>query len=215
MKRIIKNSEPPSFSDWKGQTINNRQPDYSDLRNPEKHLLKQSLIEEQGGICCYCEIRVIPDNSHIEHFVPQNNPSCNNLDYVNMLSSCQKQTPRGAPRHCGKSKDHDDGCDYDLHLLISPLDTDCENQFEYDKRGNIIPIKDSNGNSDPKSEFSINCLKLNIEKLRKARENMIVGILECLAEGEIQTEFIDHYLQRDANGSLPEFYTAIKYLFGD
>lgn len=60
MKTIYKNDEPQEILQWKRKfkNKNGRVPRYSDL-NEDKNLLhkiflKNSLISEQGHICCYC-----------------------------------------------------------------------------------------------------------------------------------------------------------------
>ncbi len=213
MKQIIKNNEPQEFIDWKNSANEDWQPEYSNLRSPEKDIVKNSLMQEQGGLCCYCEVDITYQDSHIEHFIPQHLPKCDNLDYNNMLCSCQDRLDKRIPRHCGKSKDHDKGCAYHPSLLISPLDKNCETKFEYDMLGNIYPVKDSAGNDDTTASYTINCLQL--QKLRRARNNAIDGILECInfENSTNSSDFINNYLQRDINGIFPEFYTTIKYLF--
>lgn len=58
--------------------------------NPySKEELKQSLIEEQGHICCYCGQAIENDNwSVIEHLNPKTANLCKTYDYTNLLASC-------------------------------------------------------------------------------------------------------------------------------
>ncbi len=193
MKHIIKNKEPHNFTEWKNSGIRK----YSKLKNPLKKEVKNSLIEEQGGICCYCESSIINKDSHIEHFIPQSHLECNDLDYQNLFCSCQNQLKKGSPKHCGMSKDNS----YEEELLISPLDKSCESKFEYDMNGNIYPINDDNS-----AIYTIDCLKLNL--LKRKRKAVIDGIFETLA-----TFDFDSYLKKDKNGYFNEFHTMIESLF--
>ncbi len=58
MKQIVKDQNTPDFDDWKASVNENWQPTYDGLRDPEKKEVKDSLMKEQGYICCYCERRL-------------------------------------------------------------------------------------------------------------------------------------------------------------
>ncbi|HEY9706302.1 MAG TPA: retron system putative HNH endonuclease, partial [Allocoleopsis sp.] len=90
MKYIRKNIEPPDFMNWKNQQkslgVNFN---YKSFQHPQKKIVKESLLREQGYICCYCCRKINQKNSHIEHFLPQSKTDDNlALDYHNMLISC-------------------------------------------------------------------------------------------------------------------------------
>lgn len=200
MKYIIKGNEPQSFIDWKS----NDSKTYSDLRNPIKAELKNALLLEQGYICCYCESKISNNGSHIEHLDPQCNNNGNDLDFDNLLCSCQKQLSAGEPRHCGNSKANDT-------ISIHPLQINCESKFKYNEDGTIE-------STDTYSRDTIEKLKLDIDKLNDLRRNAIEPfIIDPITLEEISEEdtkkFADDYLQLN-NGQYSEFYTTIKYLFG-
>ncbi|MCT4616415.1 MAG: TIGR02646 family protein [Marinifilaceae bacterium] len=209
MKFINKNQEPTEFSDWKNKENENWQPTYNELQNPEKQKVFQSLLDEQGYICCYCERELKNNDYHIEHFKPkdQNEFPELQLEYANLLCSCQRNVNHGEPLHCGNSKKNW----YDDNLLISPLDTDCEEHFSYRADGHIIPSQADN----KKAETTIERLQLNIEKLIDLRKNAIEPFLDGdLTEEELDS-FVNGYLiEKDSNnGKYNEFYTTIQYLF--
>lgn len=112
MKYIKKTEEPTEFTEWKGRA--NEKRSYKNLGNPTKSIVKQALIEEQGYICCYCEQELIETDSHIEHFLPQTSYPEKDIEFSNMLCSCQNQIKKGEPRHCGNLK-------ADQELAISPF----------------------------------------------------------------------------------------------
>ena len=122
MKFIQKKAEPASFANWKALESDEWSPSYRALPGKIKKALKESLIQDQGKICCYCERRLQLDDSHIEHFQPQSSPEVDPLDYSNLLCSCQNRLKPKEPRHCGNSK----GDWFDAELLISPLNEFCE-----------------------------------------------------------------------------------------
>lgn len=65
MRHIVKQSEPSLFTKWKA--CNPTATYKKDLKGIVKHKLKESLIEEQHYLCCYCECRITLETSHIEH----------------------------------------------------------------------------------------------------------------------------------------------------
>lgn len=207
MKHIVKNNEPKSFKAWKDLENDDWQPTYDVLKNPEKKEVKESLINEQGAICCYCEIKLDFDDSHIEHLNPQSNSEDLRLDYNNMLCSCQKELSKGEPRHCGNSK----GGWYDKELFISPLDENCEDKFVYKEDGTIKGI-------DKASQKTIEKLNLHIDKLNELRQKAIEPfiLVDSDSDDEISIDdtkkFAEDYL-KNTNGMYNEFYTTIKYLF--
>ncbi len=104
MKYIEKRDEPQSFTDWKNSANEDWQPSYDKLSGKEKEDIKNALINEQGGICCYCERTLEFNDSHIEHLNPQCTSEEERLDFNNMLCSCQQQLKKREPQHCGNSK---------------------------------------------------------------------------------------------------------------
>ncbi|MDQ7073625.1 MAG: retron system putative HNH endonuclease [Gammaproteobacteria bacterium] len=204
MKWVRKRSEPKIFTDWKALVSEAWQPSYANLGGVEKQAVKQALIQEQGGLCCYCERRLSEADSHIEHFRPQSEPDVDPLDFANMLCSCQSQLRRGEPRHCGNSK----GAWFEEGVLVSPLEPECEGRFSYRGDGGIKPMT----SSDDAASETISHLALDIPKLRALRAAVIAPFLDDLTESEFQN-FVTGYLQYDAQGQYGEFWTVIKYLF--
>lgn len=201
MKTIQKKQEPQEFSDWK-----QAQPrTWNDLRNPVKRIVKRSLSQEQGYICCYCERRLTPDDSHIEHFKPRNNPLVDDLDFSNLLCSCQRQIARGAPKHCGHAKDQ---CDADL--LVSPFDPSCEGRFLFTSDGQILAASES----DAKAQKTIDALNLDIPKLRALRASVIQPFEDSELSVEELKALVKDHLSLSTSGEFGEFWTTINDLFG-
>jgi len=170
MKHIVKDQDTPGFDEWNARANDDWQPTYEDLSGTIKEEVKNSLMKEQGYICCYCERRLTDDDSHIEHFNPRSNNAANPLDYTNMLCSCQNRLEQGEPRHCGHLK----GDWFDNQLLVSPLDPDCEGRFAYTADGKIQPATKS---SDA-ARMTIVKLGLNINKLCALRNKAIEPFLD-------------------------------------
>lgn len=204
MKYIEKKEEPEDFRDWKNKENENWKPDYSSLDKDIRISLKNSLIAEQGYLCCYCERRLDETDSHIEHLVPQSLGLVDPLDYGNLLCSCQDQISRGEPRHCGNLKENW----YDESQLISPLDKSCEGRFAYTGNGKI---KLANEN-DSAAQETIEKLGLDIDKLKDLRKKVISRFFDPGMSKDDRKKFAEGYLKMK-DGRYNPFYTTIWYLF--
>jgi uncharacterized protein (TIGR02646 family) len=207
MKHIVKDQNTPLFDEWMALANDDWQPTYGKggLRGAEKKELKDSLMKEQGYICCYCERQLTDDDSHIEHFNPQSNNAVNPLDYTNMLCSCQDQLKKGEPRHCGISKDNW----FDKDLLISPLNSNCEGGFAYTADGKIQPADEF----DAAATKTIEKLKLDIGILNERRKKAIEPFLDEELDEQEVSRFVTGYLKKNSDEMFGEFWTTINYIF--
>jgi uncharacterized protein (TIGR02646 family) len=207
MKHVQKGAEPLEFSYWKALANDDWQPTYDDLSGQTKKTVKDTLMKEQGYLCCYCECQIDDDDSHIEHFRPQSHADVDPLDFSNFLCSCQNQLQKGVPRHCGNLK----GSWYDSTLLVSPFDSGCEERFIFTGLGFIEPKQQE----DRGANETIKRLGLDLPKLNSMRASVIEPFLDdTLSTAELQ-RFVMGYLQKDSDGRFGEFWSAIRYLFGD
>lgn len=206
MKCIDKQTEPQAFSAWKAMANANWQPSYAELSGKVKESVKEALMQEQGFICCYCERRLTPNDSHIEHFQPQSDTDVDPLDYANLLCSCQQQLEKGEPRHCGNLK----GDWFDKELLISPLAPSCANRFAFTGNGDIKP----QNTDDDAAVMTIDKLGLDIPKLKALRRNAIEPFLDENLTREELGVFVKGYLGKDASGKFGEFWSTVHHLFG-
>ena len=103
MRTITKGSEPRSLT-------THRQTPHSDYHNyPEKEALRERLVAEQRGLCCYCMGRIRSNSMKVEHWRCQSRFPGDQLEYGNLLGSCQGG--EGQPRsrqHCDTRKGDND-----------------------------------------------------------------------------------------------------------
>jgi len=210
MKHIIKGAEPEEFINWKSQDkmyLRNR-PNWNRPKQSIKNILRLQIAKEQGFICCYCERRIENNDFHLEHLKPRENFPFEQLEYENLLCSCQLELGSGEPRFCGNSK----GSWYNENLLITPLQNDCEEKFAYTLDGHIEPANED----DLATITTIEKLKLHKDKLNNWRKAAIDPFIDAsLSETELE-QFVNGYLiEKESNGGkYNEFFTTIKYLFG-
>ncbi len=204
MKHIIKNQEHTEFTQWKSGKTTTKWERLA--QSPHvKAALHQSLMQEQGMICCYCETALVKSYSHIEHFVPRSLDASLTFDYNNLLCSCQVNVERGTPLTCGNAK----GNISDKNI-ISPLEADCATHFTFSYDG-IIKGKDIRG------QETIKILNLNEPNLVDKRKELIETFTDMFNDEDCTEEDFSNYVQthlsQDAHGHFNEFWTTINYLF--
>lgn len=201
MKHVVKSASPAQFDAWKSSGNASWQPAYSNLQNPQKKVLHQALLDEQGRVCCYCGRSISLENSHIEHFRPQETHPHLALDFDNLYASCIRETKPGAPLHCGHAK----GRDFDAARHISPQDPQCERRFVYTLGGAILAADAA----DAAADYMRDLLKLDIAFVRARREAVLAsvfdsGFLETVTDSELQ-RLAHAFRTPDADGALDDF----------
>lgn len=204
MKYIKKGESPQSLEEYK----KTEGASYEDLNKNHtwiKREIKNSLITEQGGICCYCGTRIEQTDSVIEHFKPKARdlfPELQ-LEYSNLLASCfggqiDKRTNRRFPLCCDASKKY-------RVIEVSPTDPDCESCFKYDDEGNIY-------GTTPEARHAIQILNLNNE-VQKNRRRAAIQVYSNLPEETDWQDEIRFLSARDRNGLYqPYCFAAIYYI---
>ncbi|NEP40499.1 MAG: TIGR02646 family protein [Okeania sp. SIO2H7] len=208
MKYIKKSNEPEELANFKAAANENWQPTFREFRGEDKRKLQQKLIEEQGNICCYCGMRITREDSHIEHLKPQSKYPEDELNYNNLLASCQLKREPKQPQHCGVKKDDW----YDEDLMVSPLEPNCGDFFRYTKEGEILPTDEE----DKKiaAATTIKKLELNIDRLQAMRLEAIEGILtdiDKLSKSKIE-ELANGFEKQDDRGKYEPFCQAVVYV---
>lgn len=201
MRYFAKGPSPAGFEAWKSLANDDWQPTYGDLQNPQKRELQQTLLDEQGHVCCYCGRGISLTDSHIEHFRPQELRDDLALSYENVFTSCIRETSPGASLHCGHAK----GNDFDEALHISPLDPGCESRFTYTLTGSILPTD----TADEQVIYMSNLLQMDIVFLRNRRLDALTTtfddtFIESATDEELET-LAKAFRQRDADGHLESF----------
>jgi uncharacterized protein (TIGR02646 family) len=211
MKCIIKKQEPQESIDWKSndKMFQKGKPNWNRFPTNLKDALRAEISKEQGYICCYCERRISNNDFHLEHIKPKGIKAYSNLqlDYLNLICSCQLELEKGERRHCGNSK----ASWYVENEFVSPLELDCEKRFKYSGDGQIYPIDEN----DLTAKKTIEKLKLDIDKLNSLRSSAIEPFLdENLSDDDLKNLVDGYLIDKDLNnGFFNEFYTTIKYLF--
>ena len=163
MRAIAKSREPESLTA-------HRWTPYSDYDNyPSKSDLREALVTEQRGLCCYCMggIRAGRTTMKIEHWKCRSRYPDKQLEYRNLLGACLGGV--GKPfrlQHCDTRKRERD-------LGWNPADSahHIETRIRYELDGSIHAYDD-----DFESQLN-NVLNLNISVLKNIRKGILDGII--------------------------------------
>jgi uncharacterized protein (TIGR02646 family) len=163
MKAIAKGAEPSSLVAHR-QTPNCDYDNYAD-----KAALRDALVTEQRGICCYClaRIRNGPTAMKIEHWHCQSRFPAEQLAYRNLLGACtggDGQPPQ--LQHCDTRKG-------DRDLLWNPADSShhVETRIRYEADGRIR-------SDDAKFDAQLcEVLNLNVPRLKNNRRGVLDAVL--------------------------------------
>ena len=205
MKYIHKHTAPTELTAYKatpGASYKDLIKNHSDIAD----IVRLSLADEQGYICCYCG-RQIDGITHtrIEHIFPKSIPEFKpmELDYDNnLLAACDggKQdrladsTKTIADQHCDECKDN-------KMIPINPLNPVCERKFLYDENGDVIGI-----GSD--AEVTISLLNLNSVFLKTRRKAAIKYYLDYPVS-DWNAEY-EKLAQKDSSGRYEEFCFVLR-----
>ena len=101
MRAIQKAPEPRRLAAHRSRT----HADYDNFQ--DKETLRQALVTEQRGLCCYCMDRIRPERSSmkIEHWKCRAHNQDQQLNYRNLLGACLGGDGKPASlQHCDTSK---------------------------------------------------------------------------------------------------------------
>lgn len=203
MKHITKAHEPHSLTQYRLQQHSSYE------GYPAKNDLRNSLIDEQGGICCYCMRRVTVQNMKIEHWACQHNHPDKQLEYQNLLAACDGG--EGAAKHLQHCDTHKG--DEDIKIRPADPNHNCENFIRYQADGPIYS-NDARINNDLDR-----VLNLNLQRMCHSRKAVLDGALESLRKrrpnGLWTTEFlsaeIGRWANRGAGGQFREYCQIVNY----
>lgn len=202
MRAILKGKEPASLA-------RHRSTPHADYENyQDKDLLRQCLVAEQRGLCCYCLSRISPDRNKmkVEHWHCQASYSDEQLDYSNLLGACTGH--EGKPR----TEQHCDTFKGDSTFSCNPASTEykIEDSIRYRHDGTIYS-DDTHLNDELTRVLNLNCALL-----RRNRKETLGGLLDGLPKRGVPPTATCKKLLRDWNGesdrgSLREFCQIVVY----
>jgi uncharacterized protein (TIGR02646 family) len=195
MRRIEKGAPPDVVAELR------RTPgaDWGSVYGDQKEQLRSALAAEQKGLCAYCNQRLRPDATQVEHWSPRSDPGTDPFDWTILLAVCPGGTP-SAP-HCDRlRKDRA----LTLHPARRPPDPERVVRFLGD--GRVVERDDDVGRD------AIERLGLNATLLVRARRQALGVVLEQLTALRGEPQRLRALQQRysEDNVELPPFPTLIR-----
>jgi uncharacterized protein (TIGR02646 family) len=159
---------------------------YNNLYGNQKQALLKVLIEEQSGLCAYCNQPVTVNTATVEHFICQSHSPSFDLKYFNLIAVCRGNPGNNVDlKHCDKYRAEKYKNDYFVPFFLFDKcltqNLNSPNPFfdvEYNPRtqlfsGRIIP-RNQNMQGYPRNESrireAIDVLNLNAQVLVEARK---------------------------------------------
>ena len=125
---------------------------------------KEILIEEQKGLCAYCQKDISKGNSTIEHVIPLSQSPNHQTNYHNLVAVCSNFTPDKSNRlHCDKSRGS---------LLLPPIIFHKDFTYPYPKELPLYFYSNPNG--------KISTPTFNPDKHNLSVYNQVVSFIEIL-----------------------------------
>jgi uncharacterized protein (TIGR02646 family) len=209
MRNIQKQAEPASLTEHRC----NQYTDYDNYQ--KKDDLRESLVSEQRGICCYCMQRLpkvivngqqVPDASRmkIEHWQCQDRFPQLQLQYTNLLGACLGgEGKRPKEQHCDTKK-----ANLDLTYCPSNPAHDVELRLKFLGDGRI-----SSDDASMADEIE-RVLNLNEAKLVRNRKGVLDAFKERLGKKQATNAALRRDLAEwngDNGGDLAPFCQVVVY----
>lgn len=198
MRTIQKGPEPATLTQ-------HRQQPHADYDNyADKSTLRQALVAEQRGLCCYCQsrIRATPEGMKIEHWQCQASHPGRQLDFGNLHGACLGG--HGRPereQHCDTRKGNGGLC-FSVCDPAHPI----EHKIRFLGDGTIKA-------DDAAIEEALNAvLNLNLARLVSNRKAVLAAFQQRLQDGR-RVDPARELPKWDGSepGELPEFAQVIVY----
>lgn len=189
MRAIRKAGEPRSLETFRNRRIGG----YEDY--PEKEKLRDALVWEQRGLCCYCMDRIRADRGSmkIEHWKPRQRFPEDELRYRNLLAACRGG--EGEPQtnqHCDTRK-------ADAEIRWNPAEPThrMEQRVRYRANGRI-------SSDDEDFDRDLNeTLNLNLPRLVNSRKGRLDAVVEGFRRRSPSREQVERILTRHETGTGP------------
>lgn len=198
MRTIQKGSEPATLTQ-------HRQKPHATYDNyTDKVSLRQALVAEQRGLCCYCQsrIRATSDGMKIEHWQCQADHPERQLDFTNLHGACPGGLGRAEhEQHCDTRKGNSPLC-----FSVSDPERPIERQIRFLGDGRVAA-------DDTAIDRAIGAvLNLNMPRLVSNRKAVLAAFHRRLQDGcRLDPARELPRWDGSATGDLPEFAQVVVY----
>ena len=205
MRTIIKGREPASLTQHRLTPYC----DYDNYADDDKNELREALVREQRGLCCYCMGRIRSDSKSmkIEHWQSRRCYPCKQLDYSNLLGAClggdrERKSLGGDEERKSSRFHHCDTYKGKKDLRWNPADSThrIETRLRYEADGSIR-------SNDPTFDAQLcQVLNLNLAQLKNNRKGVLDAVLEWWRheKAKVQDRVPRSRLERERSRRTPQ-----------
>lgn len=246
MKRIYKRpAEPELLLQYRRQNPDEIWEHFRRRCRKGYRQVKQAILEDQHGLCAYCEISIKlaehddeVDDFRVEHFYPKagtnEEPHNYHLDWRNLLGVCHGGSQPGVPDADWRfsSSKRDRSCDVPkgskeiTQRILNPLKIPASVRiFRYAPHNGKMFVDEESCPQDlqRKARSTIRELNLNAPRLMRMRRAVIERIEDEVAAAmeyggsldELLPLLAESFLLPDAEGKCLPFFSVFRWYLGD
>lgn len=208
------------------------------------NIIKKEILEDQHGLCAYCEIAIKEaqsadevDDFRVEHFYPKNATEQGghnyHLDWQNLLGVCHGGSQRDVPDAQWRfsTMKGDRTCDVPKggkpisNLILNPLKIPGRRRiFRYLEHNGkmLVDEKTCPKELQAKAWNTIKELNLNAPRLKRMRKQVIMALEDAISEGLAAGQPLEEVLLVLAETMLPNyegrmlpFFSVIRWYLGE
>ncbi|MFM8277839.1 MAG: hypothetical protein ACKN89_12805 [Cyanobium sp.] len=186
MRAITKRADPPALAQWKRS--NPTKTKYEQLSDDVRRSIRKQALEEQFYLCAYCCCKINSmnaDDCHNEHMESRKLNSMRELDYSNIVASCNTRN------QCGNAHGSQ-------VLPLLPVMHQCETELQFMISGRVRGL--TQRASESIRVLNLGDSEINNKALVEKRRNIVQTILLKNGAGygeEIEDEDIVRMLIAD------------------
>lgn len=155
--------------------------DYSALQELKE--VKSILIEEQHGLCAYCQQRITVDDASIEHVTPKEHNKELSTNYFNLVAVCKKSQVKDTETgmyHCDSSRGSKLIPPIIFYANAKSTESAVNKYFMASSSGEVLPKQNLDSSTRKQVESFIDILNLNHSSLKyKRAKDTLEGIISA------------------------------------
>jgi uncharacterized protein (TIGR02646 family) len=174
------NTEPVGWNHWFTVPPHRRtydyHLDYSALTNLS--LAKSFLIQEQNGLCAYCQQKISLDNASIEHVTPKEQNIEFSTSYFNLVAVCKKNQVKDSftgKLHCDSTRGSELLTSLIFYSSAKSTKVRTNKYFSAYATGEVVAKPKLDDNTKKQVEAFIDILNLNHDILKSKRAKDILN----------------------------------------
>ena len=242
MKKVSKGIEPALLEGYRTAKPTNTWEQFKHSKTRREETQSQ-LVVDQGGLCAYCEIDLLPKagtdeaDFRVEHFHPKSDQTTAHnwhLDWQNLLGCCHGGSQKNVVDAANRFTSPDHSCDVPKgkrvldNVILNPLHLPAfPRLFSCERATGHLTVDSDNCDqanvSVAKAQNTIDELNLDAERLKRLRKAVLndlndqirARVAQGMSIGDVRENFAKAILRKNASGHWPKFFTSIRSYLGN